>query len=342
MTSSTLSPNAWAQVQPVRRSARSRALPVVAAVAAGTVIPIQSRLNAELSHRLHDGIAAAAISFTAGLIIMSVLALCLPRLRQALRSLVPATRERRLPRRYLLAGVLGGTFALAQSTTALLTGIAVFTVSAIAGQTLGGLIVDARGIGGGLRQRPGASRLVGVALTLTAAVVSALPRLADAPAPGTVLLPSLIALLAGFLLGLQQAMNGATGAAVDSPLAATWANFAVGAIFLGLVWAMKTVAGGTAGHALPTQWWAYLGGVCGVVFIGTSALLVRRIGVLLIGMASIAGQLAGSIALDLVLPSGDHSPGLFTVIGVVLTFAAVWIASHRKPTPKGESHVSQS
>lgn len=60
------------------------------------------------------------------------------------------------------------------------------------------------------------------------------------------------------------------------------------------------------------------------------------------GMASIAGQLAGSIALDLVLPSGDHSPGLFTVIGVVLTFAAVWIASHRKPTPKGESHVSQS
>ncbi|WAP60997.1 DMT family transporter [Streptomyces sp. S465] len=305
---------------------------VVAAIAAGMVVPVQARLNGELSHRLDDGIAAAAISFSGGFVLLSLLALFSPRLRGALRSLAGASRDGRLPRRYLLAGVLGGTFAVAQSTAALVTGIAVFTVSAIAGQTFGGLIVDSRGIGGGLRQRPGATRLTGAAVILVAAVVSALPRFADTPAPATIILPALAAIAAGFLLGVQQALNGATTAASGSPLAATWLNFLVGAVFLVTAWGAKTLVQGTAGTALPTSLWVYLGGLCGVVFIGASAFLVRRIGVLLLSMASIAGQLAGSIALDFLVPSGGRSPSVLTILGASLTFGAVWIASRR---PRG-------
>ncbi|WP_233518169.1 DMT family transporter [Streptomyces corynorhini] len=305
----------------------------MAAIAAGTVVPVQARLNGELSHHLDDGIAAAAISFTGGFVLLSLLALFSPGLRDALRRLAGAVRDGRLPRGYLLAGVLGGTFALAQSTAALITGIAVFTVSAIAGQTLGGLTVDARGIGGGLRQHPGAARLVGAAVILVAAVVSALPRLTSTPAPATVALPALAAIAAGFLLGVQQALNGASAAASGSPLAATWLNFCVGAVFLGAVWGVKTLVQGTSGQPLPTSWWVYLGGLCGTVFVGASAFLVRRIGVLLLGMASIAGQLAGSIALDFLVPSGGRSsPSALTVLGASLTFAAVWTASRR---PRG-------
>ncbi|MFI8952007.1 DMT family transporter [Streptomyces sp. NPDC053750] len=315
---------------PARPAApRGGSLAVVAAIAAGMVVPVQARLNGELSHRLDDGIAAAAISFSGGLVLLSVLALFSPGLRGALGRLAGAARDGRLPRRYLLAGVLGGTFALAQSTAALVTGIAVFTVSAIAGQTLGGLIVDARGIGGGPKQRPGATRLTGAAVILAAAVVSALPRFTDTPAPAEIILPALAAIAAGFLLGVQQALNGASTAASGSPLAATWLNFCVGAAFLVVAWGAKTLVQGTSGHALPTSWWVYLGGLCGVVFIGASAFLVRRIGVLLLSMASIAGQLAGSIALDFVVPSGGRPPSVLTVLGALLTFAAVWIASRR-------------
>ncbi|MEW1996710.1 DMT family transporter [Streptomyces coelicoflavus] len=303
-----------------------------AAIAAGMVVPVQARLNGELSHRLHDGIAAAAISFSGGLVLLSLLALVSPGLRGAMRGLAGASRDGRLPRRYLLAGVLGGTFALAQSTAALVTGIAVFTVSAIAGQTFGGLVVDSRGIGGGLRQRPGAARLTGAAVILVAAVVSALPRFAETLAPATIILPALAALAAGFLLGVQQAMNGATTAASGSPLAATWLNFLVGAVFLGAVWGVRTLVRETPGHPLPTSLWVYLGGLCGVVFIGASAFLVRRIGVLLLSMASVAGQLAGSIALDFLVPSGGRSPSVLTILGALLTFAAVWVASRR---PRG-------
>lgn len=304
-------------------------LPVVAAVAVGMVVPVQARLNGELSRRLDDGVAAATISFSGGLVLMTVLAVFSPRLRTALRALATAARNRRLPRRYLSAGVLGGTFALAQSTAALVTGIAVFTVSAIAGQTLGGLLVDARGIGGGVKQRPGGPRLLGAAVILVAAVVSALPRFAGTPAPATILLPALAAVAAGFLLGLQQALNGATTAASGSPLAATWLNFLVGAVFLAVACGVKALAQGPSGHSLPTDWWVYLGGLCGVVFIGGSAFLVRRIGVLLLSMALIAGQLASSITLDFLVPAGGHSPSLLTVLGALLTFAAVWIASRR-------------
>ncbi|MFJ8185828.1 DMT family transporter [Streptomyces sp. NPDC096105] len=308
---------------------RGGSLAVTAAIAAGMVVPVQARLNGELSHRLDDGIAAAAISFSGGLVLLSLLALFSPGLRGALRRLAGASRDGRLPRRYLLAGVLGGTFALAQSTVALVTGVAVFTVSAIAGQTFGGLIVDSRGIGGGLRQRPGAARFTGAAVILVAAVVSALPRFADTLAPGTIILPALAALAAGFLLGVQQALNGATMAASGSPIAATWLNFLAGAVFLAAAWGVKTLVQGTAGDPLPTSLWVYLGGLCGVVFIGASAFLVRRIGVLLLSMASIAGQLASSIALDFLVPSGGRSPSALTVLGAFLTFGAVWIASRR-------------
>ncbi|MDI6521454.1 DMT family transporter [Streptomyces coelicoflavus] len=129
---------------------------------------------------------------------------------------------------------------------------------------------------------------------------------------------------------LQQ--SRATTAASGSPLAATWLNFLVGAVFLGAVWGVRTLVRETPGHPLPTSLWVYLGGLCGVVFIGASAFLVRRIGVLLLSMASVAGQLAGSIALDFLVPSGGRSPSVLTILGALLTFAAVWVASRR---PRG-------
>ncbi|MDX3852367.1 DMT family transporter [Streptomyces sp. AK02-01A] len=314
-----------AEVRADTRSS-SRPLAISLAVVIGLLIPVQARINGELSTRLDDGIAAAALSFTGGLLIMSVAAVFAPGLRRGLRELVTATRSGRLPRRYLAAGILGSSLALAQSTTALIVGVAVFTVAAIAGQTLSGLIVDSIGYGGGVRRRPGWQRLAGAGLILIAAVVAALPQLTGASSLLGVVLPALAPLVAGFLLGFQQAMNGVSGAVTGSPLAATWANFFVGALFLSAVWAVKALFTSAPG-AMPADWWVYLGGICGVLFIGASAVLVRKIGVLLLGMGSIAGQLVGSTLLDLVLPSAGSGLSLLTVVGAGLTLIAVATAS---------------
>lgn len=225
---------------------------------------------------------------------------------------------------------MGASFALAQSTTALLVGVAVFTVAAIAGQTLSGLVVDAVGFGGGVRRRPDLQRSVGAALVLVAAVIAAAPQLGTAPDLARAVLPALAPLVAGFLLGFQQAMNGATGRAADSPLAATWVSFLVGTVVLSLAWAARVLSTGARPAPLPGEWWLYLGGLLGVIFVALSAALVQRIGLLLLAMSSIAGQLIASLAVDLVVPAGAGGLSPWSVLGVVLTLVAVFIASRHR------------
>ena len=67
------------------------------AVAAGLAIPAQGRINGALGARLDDGIAAAVVSFSTGLVLMILVSLVLPRGRTGLAQIVPAVRERRFP-----------------------------------------------------------------------------------------------------------------------------------------------------------------------------------------------------------------------------------------------------
>jgi transporter family-2 protein len=50
-----------------------------------------------------------------------------------------------------------------------------------------------------------------------------------------------------------------------------------------------------------------------------AALLVRSLGVLITGLGMIAGQLVGSLVLDVVIPSPGAVVALPTVLGTVLT-----------------------
>lgn len=312
-----------------RPQARVSSAATALAIAVGALVPVQARVNGELSGRLEDGLGAATLSFFGGLLILSACALSSPGLRRGLRQLVSATRGGQVPRWYLMAGAFGACFALAQSTTALVVGVAVFTVAAVAGQTLSGVLVDAVGFGGGVRQRPDLQRSAGAALVLVAAVIAVVPQLGGAPDPARAVLPALAPLVAGLLLGLQQAMNGSTGRAARSPVAATWLSFLVGTIVLALAWAATSIAGGTGPAPLPSEWWLYSGGLLGVVFVALSAALVTRIGLLLLTLSSVAGQLIGSLAVDLAVPATGSGLSPWSVVGAVLTLLALRIAARR-------------
>jgi transporter family-2 protein len=77
----------------------------------------------------------------------------------------------------------------------------------------------------------------------------------------------------------------------------------------------------------PTEPWLYLGGPIGVMFIAAAAVVVRVTGVLVLGLASIAGQVVGAVVIDLVLPTEGARPGVATLVGVALTLVAVGIAA---------------
>lgn len=296
------------------------------AVLAGTAIPAQARVNGALGQRLDDGLAAALVSFTVGLMVMILISAALPRGRAGAAQLLPALRERRFPRYYVLAGAIGGYFVLSQTLTIGLLGVAVFTVAAVAGQTLTGLVVDRLGIGPAGKKALTVMRVVGAVLTIAAVAWAVSPKLGGAADPSELLLPVLLPLTAGMLMSFQQAMNGTTGMHYGTPITSTLVNFIAGTVVLALVWGVKLAVSGF-GEPLPGEWYLYLGGPLGCIFIGVGALLVRSLGVLLTSLGLIGGQLVGSLLLDLVIPAPGSVVVAATVLGTGLTLAAIVVAT---------------
>jgi transporter family-2 protein len=302
------------------------------AVGAGLAIPVQGRINGALGVRLNDGIAAAVVSFSTGLILIAAIALLLPKGRAGLTRIVPALRKRSFPPYYVLAGGVGAFFVFAQSTTVGLLGVALFTVATVTGQTLSGLLVDRLGIGPGGKRGITAVRIMGSVLTIIAVAWAVSPRFGNAADVGLLLLPLMLPLAAGFLMSFQQAMNGTATLHYGTPIAATLVNFVAGGILLWTVWGIKVAVAG-AGNPLPGEWWYYLGGPMGCIFIGLAAVLVRGLGVLVTGLGMIAGQLVGSLILDLVVPAPGSVVALPTILGTILTLAAILVAT--LPWPRG-------
>jgi transporter family-2 protein len=302
------------------------------AVATGLFIPVQGRINGALGVVLGDGIGAAVVSFSTGLVVMTVISLALPKGRAGLARILPAVRERQFPPFYVMAGCIGAFFVFAQSFTVGLLGVALFTVAAVTGQTLSGLLVDRMGIGPAGKRPITGIRVIGSVLTVAAVAWAVSPRFSAGESGLQLLVPVMLPLLAGFLMSFQQAMNGTATVHYGTPIAATLVNFIAGGALLWVAWLIKLAVAG-AGNPLPAQWWYYLGGPLGCIFIGIGALLVRSLGVLVTGLGMIAGQLLGSLGLDLIVPVPGTVIALPTVLGTVLTLGAIILAT--LPWPRG-------
>lgn len=318
--------------QPSPRPALPLVIGLPTAVATGLVIPLQGRINGALGAKLDDGIAAAVVSFTTGLLLISAISLATPKGRAGLQRIIPAVRNRSFPRFYVMAGAIGALFVFAQSFTVALLGVALFTVAAVTGQTLSGLLVDRMGIGPGGKRAITGVRILGSVLTVAAVAWAVSPRFSGDTDIASLVLPVLLPLAAGFFMSFQQAMNGTATVHYGTPIAATLVNFIAGSLILWIAWIMKLAVAGP-GHPLPSEWWYYLGGPMGCLFIGLAALLVRSLGVLITGLGMIAGQLVGSLVLDVVIPSPGAVVALPTVLGTVLTLAAIIVAT--LPWPRG-------
>ncbi|MEU0077019.1 DMT family transporter [Micromonospora tulbaghiae] len=293
------------------------------ATASGVMVAVQSRINGELGVRLADGIAAAVVSFGVGLLILLVLVPATPGGRRGLAALRGALRAGTLRPWQCLGGVCGAFLVATQGLTIGALGVAVFTVAVVAGQSGSSLLVDRAGIGPAGRQPVTPNRLIGAVLTVLAVLLAVGDRLGDPQALALALLP----LVAGVGIAWQQAVNGRVRAAAGSAMTATLVNFTVGTAALLVTFAVDLAVRGRPAGAFPDEPWLYLGGPLGIVFIALAAALVRFTGVLLLGLATIAGQIVGAVLLDLVLPTAASHPGLDTLLGAALTMVAVLVAA---------------
>jgi len=309
-----------------RGATRHRVLGVAAAFAAGLAMALQARINGELAVELHDSLLAALISFGGGLV---VLALLLP-FSQGMRAGAARIRDAvsvGALRPWFLLGGLGGAFVIfSQSLTVGVLGVATFTVGIVTGQMLSGLLVDRAGLSPGGTRPLSVMRLLGAAMMLLAVVATTWGSFSIA---GTKAWLVVVPVLGGVTLAVQQAINGHVGAAAGNSLTATLVNFAGGTAVLAAGWlAAAPLRDGTA--ALPANPLLYLGGVFGVAFVAIAALVVRWIGVLMLGLAALNGQLLASLLLDALLPASSGGLTVGTVAGAVLAMVAIVVASLRR------------
>ena len=237
---------------------------------------------------------------------------------------VREARAGRLPWYFFIGGFLGTFFLITQSLVVPLLGVAVFTVGVVAGQTTGSLLADRVGLAGTGPQSVTARRVVASILAIVAVAIAVSDRMTTTQ--GSVAFV-IMAFLAGMVFAPQQAFNGRVGRAGGSAFIGALGNFVGGTLATSVVLAIVLLAGSRPTDLLGAPWWAYLGGVFGMIALSSAAAIVPIVGVLLYTLASVFGQLLGSLLLDLVVPTPGSSVGVQLVTGVVLTALAVAVAS---------------
>ena len=291
----------------------------VLATVVGALTAVQSRLNGQLSTDIHNGIAAALISFATGWIVVIVICLFNKPDREGLKRIWYALQRRQLKLWEIVGGVGGGFFVAIQSSVVPVIGVAIFTICTVGGQTASSMLVDFIGLSPSGKHRVTLLRALTAIVTLTSVTIAVYPQLRSATFKFA---PILLAITVGVIIAFQQALNGRMNLVATRPLATTFVNFLMGSIVLIIALTINLLRGGSIGH-LPGGILVYLGGPIGVVFIAVSAYTVKHLGILNFILFSVTGQLIGALLLDWLAPSAHTTVSGYLITGTAMTLLAV-------------------
>jgi bacterial/archaeal transporter family-2 protein len=298
-------------------------LAIASTLFAGIFIAVQSRVNGGLGLALQDGVGAALYSFTSGWILLGLSLVLMPKARAGLRRIPRLLAARELPIWMILGGAFGGYLVMTQGLVAGTLGISLFTVSVVAGQGISAIVIDSNGLFGVEKRKLNPSRILGAII-----VVLGVAMVLGEPETKTILLV-LLPLSAGLGLGFQQAANGKVRITAESAIAATFVNFAVGTLLILIVKIVSLPSVGLS-STYPSNWYLYIGGFVGVIFIAIQVITVSRIGVLGLGVLLGTGQLLGSLAIDLLFPVAGNQIGVLEIAGVAAALVGALLVNLKR------------
>ena len=282
---------------------------------------MQARANGELSLRMGNPIEAALVSFGSGLLIISLISIFTPSIRNGMKNLKGAVSRKEIPAWTLFAGMLGGGFVAVQTQIVPIIGVAIYSVASIAGQTAASLIVDRIGLTGGGKKQITVRRVAAAGVTVLAVLVSVLDRM---EAQNLSLFAVIFGCVAGAIVGVQRALNGQINESTHQSFATSWLNFIMGTTFLFLFLAIGVLINRAEIVALPSgPWWMYMGGTIGVIYIAFTSTIVQYLGVLTFTLISVGGQLVGSLLIDLYSPTEGVQISAYLVTGIIMTYLGV-------------------
>jgi transporter family-2 protein len=287
----------------------------------GVLIAAQSKVNGALSVKMGDSLEAAIVSFSTGLLFVTLICLSQSQLRAAFKDIFKAVSAGQMRPWTLVAGALGASFVAMQTYVVPIAGVALFTVASLAGQTAISLWVDQLGLSGGVKSMISKRRVVAALITVFAVLVSAWDRLSMSDFS---ILAIGLALFAGSWVGFQRALNGQINSHSKRAFATAQLNFITGTTFLFILLLIRSVF---TDHSImnftTAPWWMFLGGSIGVIYIALSAHIVQHLGVLEFTLFSVGGMLIGSLAIDLLFPTPGTVISPYLIVGIALTYLGV-------------------
>ena len=263
----------------------------------GVLIAAQSQFNGDLAVAGAGTLVAGWISYGGTLATIAVLIAARGRVASTARTLRAHGRWW-----WFAIGLCGIPIVLGAAYGVPIVGVAVASVASVAGQTVTGLALDARGVGvpGRLPLTPrralaALAALGGLGLAMAAGSGGSGVGAGQAIAIGALLF------FAGATLAVQNAGNGAVARDSGDPMIAGLASATGGTIAISVLVGGAALTGALAGSTLPSDpgsWYVYLGGPLGAAIVVAAAWAVRRLGTFALTLAVVAGQLVAAMAVD--------------------------------------------
>ncbi|WP_432560449.1 DMT family transporter [Granulicoccus sp. GXG6511] len=291
----------------------------------GMALAAQSRLNGRMAGHTGDALWAATFTFASGWALLT-LGLLMRTARAGLANTYRAFRSQHLRAWVFFSGFFGASWVTAQAFAVPLAGVALFMIGAVGGQTGAALLIDKFGLGPAGRRHVTLARIGAVLLALVGVSLAVSGRLGTTgPA---VVVPVLAAVAGGAAIAMSAAYNGRLNVASRNFMATTWINFTWGTVALVAICVVRMLSGAMTWPSWGgAPWWAYLAGLLGVLYVANSSVVVRYLGVLLLMLMTLAGQMSGALVFDALDPAMRRYLTPVLLVGVVVTLvAAAWAA----------------
>ncbi len=296
---------------------------VLVAALGGAFIAAQGRFNGDLTTAGAGALIATWTSYVGTLLTTAIVITLQGRTRRTARILAHDARWW-----WYAVGLCGVPIVVMFAIGIPVVGVAVASVCSVAGQTLAGLGLDARGVGVPAPLRLSGRRLAAALVAVAGLVVA----VGSAPTTtlGKVVGLGAAMFVSGAILAGQQAGNGRVNLVTGDPVLPVLTSSSGGTVGISVLVAVVWATGhlGTIHWPGPGQWWLYLGGPLGAAITGCAAWAIRHLGTFALTLGVVVGQMATAVLVDLATGVGGRWPTYLAV--AMITGATVLVVFPRR------------
>lgn len=301
------------------------AVAVVTTFLASVGVNLQIRANGQLVVGGAHPMTVALVNMGLQFLVIVIATLLFRRLRVAIARLVSLARAGEVRAWWFAGGFVGAFVITLMGVVSPAVGVAVFSIAIVAGQTASSVLVDRWGLGPAGRKAITGRRIVSALVAVGAVALSVSDRFTDNSLTTLAWVGAFIALIGGFAISFQAAANGQIARVSGQPAIGAGTNFIVGTVALGIIALATRRTDEVSFAGTDASWWLYLGAIFGLLIVLNTAWAVRHLGLLLLTVVGVSGQVLGALAIDLVIPTPDVRVTAPLVAGSVLTLVAVLI-----------------